>query len=39
MLRYWIVGTVGLGAVALAGGGPVGRLLGAVAREVARAAL
>jgi hypothetical protein len=37
MLRYWLIGTAGLAACALAGGGTVGRLVGAVAREVARA--
>jgi F0F1-type ATP synthase membrane subunit c/vacuolar-type H+-ATPase subunit K len=37
-LRWWLILGVGVLASAIAGGGAVGRLVGAVARELARLA-
>jgi hypothetical protein len=36
-MRWWLIGGAGLAASALLGGGHVGRLFGAVVREVLRA--
>lgn len=36
-MRWWLILGAGAAASAVVGGGPVGRLLGAVVREVGRA--
>jgi len=37
-MKWWLILGAGAGAAALAGGGTTGRLIGAVVREIARAA-